>query len=86
MSELAETLQTYGGWGMTTVCLTVIWRLGTYIAKLHEQQRTTDAAAALAAKDDTRITVAALIETRDALHAVKEAMQTLARNLDQRRE
>ena len=82
MLELAEVLQTYGGWGTTVVCLGIVWRMAVYIRQLHEQQRVGDATAAVAAKEDTRITVAALIETRDALRAFKEAMEALTRRLE----
>lgn len=79
---IADMLQTYGGWGVASICLGVIWRMASYIAKLHEQQRKSCAACALAAKEETRTTVAALVETRDALRAFKEAMEALARRLE----
>ena len=78
---MAEMLQEYGGWGVSAVCLTVIWRMGAYIAKLHENQRKADAAAVEATREDVRVMVTALIETRDTLRAFKEAMEALARKL-----
>ena len=82
MTELAETLQTYGGWGVAAVCLTIIWRMASYITKLHDQQRTADKETAETQREDTKATVAALIGTRDALRTFKEAMEALARRLE----
>lgn len=82
MNEIAQTLQTYGGWGVAAVCLAIIWRMGSYIADTHENQRKDDAAATAAAKEDIKTTVEALVETRAALRAFKEAMEVLARRLE----
>ena len=80
--DFATMLQTYGATGGVVICLSVIWRMAAYITKLHEQQRTGDKAAAEAQRSDTKATVAALVETRDALRAFKDAMEALARRLE----
>ncbi len=80
--DIADMLQTYGATGGVVICLTIIWRMAAYIASLHEQQREDDKEAAEAQRADTKATVAALVETRDALRAFKEAMEALARRLE----
>ena len=80
--DFASTLQTYGATGGVIICLTVIWRMASYITKLHEQQRAADKAATATQREDTKSTVVALVETRDALRAFKEAMEALARRLE----
>lgn len=82
MTEVADMLQTYGGWGVTAICLGVIWRMASYITKLHDEQRKSDKEAAEAQRADTKATVTALVETRDAMRAFKEAMVSVARRLE----
>ncbi len=79
--EVAQMLQTYGGWGTTVICLTVIWRMAAYIAKVHEEHRDEGKEAAAVQREETKATVTALVETRDALRAFKEAMVALAEKL-----
>ena len=80
--DIADMLQTYGATGGVVICLTIIWRMAAYITSLHEQQREDDKEASEAQRADTKATVAALVETRDALRAFKEAMEALARRLE----
>ena len=73
--DFGAILQTYGASSGVVICLTVIWRMASYIAKLHKET-------AEAQRSDTKATVAALVETRDAIRAFKEAMEALARRLE----
>ena len=82
MGDLASVLQTYGGWGISAVCMVAIWRLVAYIGKLHAIDKEESKAAMEAQREETRATVTALVETRNALGAFKEAMEALARKLE----
>lgn len=83
MSELADVLQTYGGWGVSVVCLFVIRQMAAYVKKLHNQQHVQAKAAAETQREETRATVTAIVETRDALRTTKDAMDALARKLEE---
>jgi len=80
---IADALQTYGPWAVVTVLLEIIRRLAGYVKKLHEQQRESDRSAMAAQREETKATVTAIVETRDALRAFREAMEVLARKLDE---
>lgn len=82
MSELADILQTYGGWGISALCLIAIWRLVAYIAKLHSDDKEEAKAQLEAQREETRATVTALVETRNALGVFKDAMEALASKLE----
>ncbi len=82
MIEIANLLQTYGGWGISALCIMSIWRMGKYITQLHSDQQKEAKATAEAQREETRAIVTALVETRDALRSFKEAMQALANKLE----
>ena len=82
MGDLASVLHTYGGWGISAVCLVAIWRMANYIGKLHAERQEEAKAAIETQREETRATVTALVETRNALGAFKEAMEALARRLE----
>jgi len=81
MNDITAILQNYGAWGIVTLQFVVIGRLAAYIKRLHEQQRESDRAVLIAQREETKATITALVETRDALRAFKEAMEVLARQL-----
>jgi hypothetical protein len=82
MFDVAEALHTYGGWAVAAACMIVIWKMWTYITRLHAERQAESKAAIEAQREETRATVTALIETREALRAFKGAMETLAHNLE----
>jgi hypothetical protein len=73
MSEVAEMLQTYGGWGVSTALGFTVAAMWRYIKGVHAEQRQEG-------KDQT----AALVEVRDAMRAFKEVMEKLADKLETR--
>ncbi len=90
---LAEILQVYGSTGWAVICMVVIWHLWRRLNALQDGQREADKVAAERQREadkavvdqqrqDMQVNVAALIETRDALRASKEAMETLTRRLE----
>lgn len=93
ISGLAEILQVYGSTGWAVICMVVIWHLWRRLNNLQDEQRKADKETADRQREadkavldqqrqDMQSTIAALIETRDAMRAFKEAMETLARRLE----
>lgn len=82
MDSLASTLQTYGGWGVAAVCIVAIILMARYIVKLHADDKEESKATIKAQREETRATVTALVETRDAMRSFTEAMNNLATKLE----
>lgn len=70
-TSLASLLQSYGGWGLSAILIIVVWRMAGYIIQLHRES-----------KEETKVYVTALVETRETLRAFKGAMETLDRKLE----
>lgn len=66
MSEVVKVLDAYGPWGMTAVCLFAIWRMALYIKQLFAEMR-----------QESKESVTALVETREAMIAFRDAMERL---------
>jgi hypothetical protein len=61
---LAQTLNDYGPWAVVALeTMGIVW-LAKYIVRLHEEGR-----------EEGKIVTAALVETRDAMRAFKEAFE-----------
>lgn len=82
LNEVGEFLQTYGGWGVSVICLGIIWRMAKYIRELHEQQREDDKAAAKAQREETTATVTVIVEVRDAMRALTAGIEALTKRLE----
>lgn len=82
MTDIAELLQTYGGWGVSVICLIVIQRMASYISSLHEQQREDDKATAAIQIEETKATVTVIVEVRDAMRAFTEGMGAMTKRLE----
>jgi len=77
MSDLAEMLQDYGGWGVSAVTLIVVWRLLSYISKQH-QLRMDDAKSHTATLETvTEKYVTATIHIRATLDGVTKTMDKM---------
>lgn len=81
MIELANILQTYGPWGIVVLQFVVIRVMAKHIEQLHAQSRQDAITAVSSQKEETKTIVTALVETRDALRAFKDAMEALAQRL-----
>ena len=74
---LVETVKNYGLAAMVVMETIAIAWMARYIVRLHSEQRESDKAASEAQREDIKTTVTAIVETRDALRAFKEAMVAL---------
>jgi len=81
-NAVAQLLETYGGWGLSTVLLATIWRLLRYIAEMHRQREADAAKVAEDLKEETRETVTALVEVKNAMGKFGEAMDRLSKRLE----
>lgn len=81
MGGLAQFMDKWGGWAVAAICLIVIARMAAYIVKIHREQIETARKDSEAQKEEARKTAEALLETRVALGAFREAMEALARKL-----
>ncbi len=82
MNDVAEMLQTYGGWGVSVICLAIIWRMAKYIRELHEQQREDDKATTAVQLEETKATVTVIVEVRDAMRAFTAGMEAMTKRLE----
>lgn len=67
---LADLLHKYGGWGLSAILMIVVWRMASYIMKLHKEQ-----------KDDTKELVEALVSTKNTLENFRDTMNALSNRL-----
>jgi len=82
MSTMVSILQDYGAWGVVTVQMFAIWRLVRYIAQIH-QQRQGDAIKVMdEQRQETKEMVTAIVEVRNTLGSVREAIDRFNSRLE----
>jgi len=74
MEKIAGLIYEYGGWGLSTILMMVVWRMASYIVKMHRAQLQEQ-------KEDNRELVEALVSTRQAVNSFKETLNALASKL-----
>ena len=64
MAELAETMQIYGGWGVSAILLFILVGMAKYIVRMVDERR-----------HDDKLMVAALVEVKQSLQAIRDELK-----------
>ena len=73
-SMMAGLIYQYGGWGLSAILMTVIWRMAKYILQLHKEQRDQD-------REQYKQLIETLVSNKQALDSLSKALQEFLNRL-----
>lgn len=74
-APIAGLIYQYGGWGLSTILMAVIWRMAKYILQLHKEQRDQD-------REQYKQLIETLTSNKQALDSLTKALQDFLDRLE----